>query len=137
MVNKDIKNYLNDISKYLVCTKKQKKIILEDIEASINDYIENSNVNDISVVYNHFGSPEDIAKTYLANFVKPADVKKALNKKKVFIVSVVVALLIWLIVVVFALIDSYIEGPVVIIHGSAIEVEEGVDTHDENYEVIS
>ena len=136
-MKKDLNRYLTEVGEYLICSKRQKKIILENLQTSIRDYVEYENVQDISAVYNHFGSPEDIAKTYLANFVKPADVKKALNKKKVFIVGVVVALLIWLIAVVFALIDSYTKGPVVIIHGPAIEVEEGVDTHDENYEVIS
>lgn len=95
MLDKDVKTYLSNISKYLVCNKKQKKIILEDIEASINDYIENSNVNNISAVYNHFGSPEDIAKTYLANFVKPSDIKKAVSKKKVLIIAILIALVIF------------------------------------------
>lgn len=140
MTDKDVKNYLADISRYLVCTNRQKKIILEDIEISVWDYIENANVNDISVVYKHFGSPEVIAKTYLADLANPADVKKALGKKKLLIVAVVtalvVALLIWGIGVIITLIDHHNEDPGYIVEGSAIEVEEGVDIHDQNYEVI-
>lgn len=107
MIDKDIKIYLDDIGKYLVCTKKQKKMILEDIETSVRDYVENANVNDISEVVSRFGSPEDIAKSYLAEFVKPADVRKAINKKKVLVAGVVIALVIWLIVGIIALIDGH------------------------------
>ena len=107
MIDKDIKTYLDNIGKYLVCTKKQKKIILEDIETSVRDYVENANVNDISEVVSRFGSPEDIAKSYLAEFVKPADVRKAINKKKVLVAGVVIALVIWLIVGIIALIDGH------------------------------
>ena len=95
----------------------------------------------MSEIYSHFGSPEDIAKTYLTNFVNPADVKKALNKKKALIITVVialiVALLIWLIGVIITLIDHHNKEPGYIIEGPAIEVEEGIDVHDPNYEVIS
>ena len=81
-MKKDLNRYLTEISEYLICSKRQKKIILENLQTSIRDYVEYENVQDISAVYNHFGSPEDIAKTYLANFVKPADVKKPSIKRK-------------------------------------------------------
>ena len=140
-MKKDLNRYLTEVGTYLVCTKKQKKIILEDIETSIRDYIEITNINDMSEIYSHFGSPEDIAKTYLTNFVNPADVKKALNKKKALIITVVialiVALLIWLIGVIITLIDHHNKEPGYIIEGPAIEVEEGIDVHNQNYEVIS
>lgn len=95
MLDKDVKTYLDDISRYLVCTNKQKKIILEDIEISVRDYTENANVKNMSEVYNHFGSPEDIAKAYLANFVKPTDIRKAVSKKKVLIIAILIALVIF------------------------------------------
>ena len=136
MIDKDIKNYLNDISTYLVCTKKQKKIILEDIKTSIRDYIETTNINDMSEIYNHFGSPEDIAKTYLANFVKPADIKKVVSKKKVLIIAIVIALVIFATGVITIVIENNKEHGY-IVEGPAIEVEEGIDVHDPNYEVIS
>ena len=136
MIDKDIKTYLDNIGKYLVCTKKQKKIILENIETSVRDYVENANVNDISEIVSRFGSPEDIAKSYLAEFVKPADVRKALNKKKVLVAGVVIALVIWLIVGFFAWFDAHNEGPGYIVEGPAVEVEEGVAVHNQNYEVI-
>lgn len=135
MIEKDIKAYLDDIGSKLVCSKKQKKIILEDIEASIRDYIENESVADMSTLYSHFGSAEEIAKTYLADFVNPSDIKKAINKKKVLIIGVIVALIIWLLAVCIALLDAHNE-PIIIVQGSAVEAPEGVDIHDENYEVV-
>lgn len=122
MINKDIKNYLNDISRYLVCTKKQKKIILEDIEISVRDYIENANVKNMSEVYNHFGSPEDIAKTYLANFVKPSDIRKAISKKKVLIIVALIAFIILLVALTIALIDGHFTNSGYIIEGTPQEM---------------
>ncbi|MBE6786109.1 MAG: hypothetical protein E7538_07765 [Ruminococcaceae bacterium] len=135
MIEKDIKIYLHAIDNNLVCPKKQKKTILEDIEASIRDYIENENITDISQLYSHFGSAEEIAKTYLADFVTPADIKRAVNKKKALIIGVIVALIIWLLGVCIAVYDAHDDGPDITVYGPAIEAPEGVDVHDENYEV--
>lgn len=107
MIEKDIKIYLHAIDNNLVCPKKQKKTILEDIEASIRDYIENENITDISQLYSHFGSAEEIAKTYLADFVDPSDIKKAINKKKVLITGVIVALIIYVLALIIVIIDGH------------------------------
>lgn len=106
-MDKDIKAYLNDIGKYLVCRKKQKKIILEDIEVSVRDYVENANIDNISEVISRFGSPEDIAKSYLSELGNPSEVRKSLDKKRVVIAGVVIALVIWLIVGIIALVDGH------------------------------
>lgn len=108
MIEKDIKIYLHAIDNNLVCPKRQKKIILEDIEASIRDYIENENITDISQLYSHFGSAEEIAKNYLADFVNPADIKKAINKKKVLVIGVIVALIIYVLALIIVIVDGHI-----------------------------
>lgn len=108
MIEKDIKIYLHAIDNNLVCPKKQKKVILEDIEASIRDYIENENITDISQLYSHFGSAEEIAKNYLADFVNPADIKKAINKKKVLVIGVIVALIIYVLALIIVIVDGHI-----------------------------
>lgn len=108
MIEKDIKIYLHAIDNNLVCPKKQKKVILEDIAASIRDYIEDENITDISQLYSHFGSAEEIAKTYLADFVTPADIKKAVNKKKALIIGVIVALIIYVLALIIVIVDGHI-----------------------------
>ena len=135
MLEKEVKKYLGSIAKKLVCSRKQKRLIIKDIEQSIRDYIENENITDISQLYSHFGSAEEIAKTYLADFVEPEDIKKAINKKKVLIIGVIVALIIWLLGVCIAVYDAHDDGPDIIVQGPAIEAPEGVDIFDENYEV--
>ncbi len=135
MIEKDIKIYLYAIGKNLVCPKRQKKIILEDIETSIRVYVEDENITDISQLYSHFGSAEEIAKTYLADFVDPTDIKKAINKKKALTIGIIVALVIWLAAVCIAVYDAHDDGPDITVYGPAIEAPEGVDVHDENYEV--
>ena len=54
-MKKDLNRYLTEVGTYLICSKRQKKIILENLQTSIRDYVEYENVQDISAVYNHFG----------------------------------------------------------------------------------
>ncbi len=108
MLEKEVKKYLGSIAKKLVCSRKQKRLILKDIEQSIRDYIENENITDISQLYSHFGSAEEIAKTYLADFVTPADIKKAVNKKKALIIGIIVALVIYVLALIIVIIDGHI-----------------------------
>ena len=106
MYEKDVKKYLAEVGRYLVCSEKQKKKILKVVKVSVTDFILENNIMELNEVYERFGSPEDIAKNYLAD-ANPVDVRKALNKKKVFIIAVIVALLIWLIGVVIAIFDGH------------------------------
>lgn len=108
MLEKEVKKYLGSIAKKLVCSRKQKRLILKDIEQSIRDYIENENITDISQLYSHFGSAEEIAKTYLADFVTPADIKKAVNKKKALVIGIIVALVIYVLALIIVIIDGHI-----------------------------
>ena len=124
ITNKEINRYIKDIKKELLYGTKESRQFLKELKQNVTDYAEENQNADMAQVTEQFGKPEDIAKTYLADLSGSVGMRKAINKKKVFIVGVVAMLLIWLIFVVAALIDSYIEGPVVIIHGSGIEVEE-------------
>ncbi len=105
---KDVKKYLADVGRYLVCSEKQKKKILKTVEVSVTDFILENDIIELSEVYERFGTPEDIAKNYLAD-ANPADVRKALNKKKVFIIAAVIALVIFSIGVAIVVIENHKE----------------------------
>lgn len=117
-----MRKYLKDISKYLVCSGKQKKEILKNIEASVVDYVSDNNITDIQDVYKHFGNPEEIAKTYLGDIADPADVRKAIGKKKLLIIVALIALTILLVALTIALIDGHFTHSGYIIEGTPQEM---------------
>lgn len=103
---KDVNKYISQVKKYLVCPKAEKKQITEDIQSAVYGFVEDRNPQNISEVYNHFGTPEELAKAHLAD-VDPQKIKRAMSFKKVLVVAVVVALVIYTIAIVVALIDAH------------------------------
>lgn len=97
-LKKDIKMYLREVKKHLMCPWKMRKQILRSVESSIYDYTNEKNVQNVKDIYTHFGTPEEIAGTYL-----PAtDIKKF--KKTVIIQRIILAAAI----VLFALLAAYL-----------------------------
>lgn len=103
---KDVNKYISQVKKYLVCPKAEKKKITEDIQSAVCGFAEERNLQNISEVYNHFGTPEELAKAHLAD-VDPKKIKRAMSFKKVLVVAVIVALMIYTIAIVVALIDAH------------------------------
>ncbi len=119
-IEKDIRNYISDVGRKLVCSRKQKKQILKDIENEVLDYTDNKQFTDINEIYAHFGTPEEIAKAYLSD-AEPQNIKKAINVRKVIIAAVVAVVLIFAIFLLCTFIESYRQG-----HGTVtIEIESG------------
>ena len=72
-LEKDIKKYIDEVEEYLVCIGKDKKNIIDEIRKSIYVYAEENGIADIKEVYEHFGTPEEIAqcpKSYTGHFLK-------------------------------------------------------------------
>ena len=105
-IEKDIRNYISDVGKNLVCSGKLKKQILKDIENDVLDYTDNKQITDINEIYAHFGTPEEIAKAYLSD-AEPQNIKKAINIKKMLLVAIVIALAMLAITFIIAIIDSH------------------------------
>lgn len=105
-LEKDVQKFINDINLHLICSQKEKKIILSDMKNSISDYIESSNAETIQDVYKHFGTAETVAKSFNDN-VEPKRIKNIMNFRKILIASfsVIIASLIIFFIALFA--DSY------------------------------
>ena len=85
-IEKDIKTYLTQTKNFLICDSKLKKIITAEIEQSIYEYAENNGISDIGQIYEHFGTPEETAKTYLSQ-AEPKKLKKAVSTNKIIITA--------------------------------------------------
>ena len=94
-IEKETEKYISDVSSRLLCSKKKKKEIIEDIRGAVLDFTEANGTEDIKEVYEHFGTPEELAKAHLSE-LDPEQIKKKVNIRKVIIVAVIIILLLCL-----------------------------------------
>lgn len=104
-IEKETEKYISDVSSRLLCSKKKKKEIIEDIRGAVLDFTEANGTEDIKEVYEHFGTPEELAKAHLSE-LDPAQIKKKVNIRRVVIVAIAVALLLYIAIITLAFIDS-------------------------------
>lgn len=108
-IEKEIKKYLSEIKSNLICNSKLKKDIIKEIESSIYDYAERKGIRDISEVYNHFGTPEEVARTHLLQ-IDPKRIKKAVNVRKAVIIAVITVILMLAVYLAASFIDGHKEA---------------------------
>ena len=105
-IEKEIEKYLSEIQNNLVGSNKAKKNIIREIEGFVYDYAEVKGVKDISDIYSHFGTPEEMAQTYLSQS-DPKKIAKAVKIKKTVVIGIVVALLMFAIYLIIAFVDGH------------------------------
>lgn len=106
---KELKKYYRDISKNLPVGRKQKQQIILAIVQSVEDYLATHPLADFPAVLEHFGSPQEIAASYIENMTTPEILKKFRFRKTVLTVlcaTAATALLLWGVVVGTALINE-------------------------------
>ena len=106
IIEKEIEKYLFEIQNNLVCSNKAKKNIISEIEGFVYDYAEVKGVTDISEIYEHFGTPEEMARTYLSQ-ADPKKIAKAVRVKKAVIIGVIVALVMVAASLLISLMDAH------------------------------
>lgn len=107
--------YYKEISSFAGLTEKQKKEFINELKSTVNEYAElnpDCTIDDIKAV---FGTPEEIALSFIenGNFAK---VKKKLDIKRAIVAAVITALIIWFAFAVISLIDVHLEA-----HGTLTE----------------
>ena len=105
-MEKDIEKYMSEVNSHLFCLRKNKKAVLEDIREAITEFTENNDVETIDVIYARFGTPEEIAKAYIAD-AEPQNIKKAFNIRKMLLAAVVTIITIVALSFIIALIDNH------------------------------
>ena len=115
-IEKDIEKYMRAVEEYLVCPKEQKEKVLSEIRNSIYVYAEENGISDIGEVYDHFGTPEEIASQALST-VDPKMIKKALSIKRAVIAALAIIASMVAAMIIIELIDCHKET-----HGTFEEV---------------
>ncbi len=65
VADRDVEKYLRDVRKLLHCPRAQRREFLRQLEANIYSYISENEVGNMEGVIKEFGSPEDIAQSFL------------------------------------------------------------------------
>ena len=124
-IEKDIEKYMRAVEDYLVCPKEQKDKVLSEIRNSIYVYAEENGISDIGEVYDHFGTPEEIASQHLST-VDPKKIKKALSIKRVFAIALTALVVSFIVFLVAMYMDAHKDNNGTI-EETIIELEEGID----------
>ena len=108
-----LKRYIRSISDALPCSGKVKKQIVSQLCESIIDYLEQNPEADLAMVQAHFGTPQEIAASYVHEQNASTLLHKMSIKKKVLVIVAGVmaaVLLMWAAVVTWAVIDAKAES---------------------------
>ena len=114
-LKKEIKKYIREIRSLTFVQTKETKRFARDMEASINDYVQENGVTSIEEVREQFGTPEDIAKAFFAKTPLP-DVKKRIRLKRVVAAVLLTAFLLWAVYLTILFVDG-LKGQ----HGYGVE----------------
>lgn len=105
----DKKRYLREVRSMMICRNKLTKQYISELSNGIDDYIEAYHISDIREVINHFGSAEDISRSFLTD-TDLSYLAKRVKIKRMVMSVLLVALILWGMVVGFAAIDTYREN---------------------------
>lgn len=104
-----LKRYYHSISKELPCPRKTRVKIMQQIQSSVNLFLEQNPDADFHDVQVHFGEPQTIALSYIEDQDAPELLRKMHIKRKVIaIVATTMALIlaIWMSVAIWGVIDT-------------------------------
>lgn len=131
-IEKDIEKYIDEVEDYLVCLKKSKQKVIDEIRNSIYVYAEENGIADIKEVYDHFGTPEEIASQHLSA-VDPKKIKKALSVKKAIITALAIIVSMVAVMIIIELIDCHkethgtFEETLIVLEEYTLDEENGED----------
>ncbi len=107
---KELKKYFRAISGELYCPEKTKRRILATVKENVATYLEENSAATFEEIQKHFGTPRQIAASYVEEMETPELIAKLRVRRRiitVICVAVGIAVLIWAVAVVIALIDSF------------------------------
>lgn len=109
-LNSEIKKYIVDVKSYLICDWRTRHRFINDLKNDIACFVDETENATMDDVRKRFGEPKDIAK----GFFETADIKKIkkrMNIGRTVAIGVIIALVMWLSVLLFAVIHPYVEEP--------------------------
>lgn len=107
---KELKKYYYSIQRTLPGSLCQKRKLMQDIQCAVSGYLQEHPKADMETITAHFGTPQQISNTYLAEMT-PQKLQKLLTVRK-WIIGIIAAaaaciLLLWGIAVGIALLNEF------------------------------
>ena len=90
----DVRRYKRRIKADLLCGTKQSKQFMADLSDAIDNYIEENAVARFAEVEEHFGAPEQIARSFLAE-TDIGVIRKKVRLKQAVLYALLAAIAIW------------------------------------------
>lgn len=100
MMNKHAVRYLRQVRKYLPCGGKEKKIILDQVQNNLNQFVGLDPTADYGSIVRRFGQPQQIAATYVDEMDTAALLNQLRIRRRILgtiSFAVAVAIVIWLV----------------------------------------
>ena len=109
MKKKIIRSYIRSVTRLLPCSQKQKRAFKKQLDNDITNFLlDNSNTN-IELITEHFGTPQQIASSYIHE-MGSQELQQGLHIRKKILIAVFstlgVILLIWFGVAIGAFLDA-------------------------------
>lgn len=89
--NAAVQKYLKSLKRAVGSSSAQKREALEQLETDVLLYAEDHEITDVNVIVKRFGSPEEIAKSFVETS-DAKDIKRLLNNKRRVIIATCIVL---------------------------------------------
>ncbi|MBR5427255.1 MAG: hypothetical protein IK118_02805 [Clostridia bacterium] len=133
-LEKELQRYFKEIKKCLLCSTKLSRKFLSDLAQSVDQFVEAEPEADITAVKDHFGTPEQIAKSFLAE-TDIGYLRKKIRIRSIIMICTSIALAAWCIMVGISVVDNHMSA-----HGHGVEeiivYEPGEETTDNSDEIF-
>ena len=108
-LKKELNAYFKKVDAQLLCDRKSKIVFLTDLKNDIDEFVQQEPDADFENIVSAFGTPQEIAESFLKN-ADIANIKKKMNVKKILLFAVLAVVLIYVIFVVASFLDVHTEA---------------------------
>lgn len=108
-LKKQLDSYYKEISDTLICTGKEKSGFIKELSKDIDEFILNSPDADFNDIMLTFGTPDEIAGSFIS-LAKPTEIKKRLDIRKLIAGFAAAILIIYVLFIIISLIDVHTEA---------------------------
>ena len=109
LMKSQLDEYYKNVEQLLLCDRKSKRVFLTDLKNDVNEFIQQEPLADFACVLSSFGTPQEIAESFLRN-ADIAKIKKRMNIKKIVLFSLLAVLLVYICFVIASFIDVHTES---------------------------
>ncbi len=108
-LKKQLNEYFSNVESLLLCDRKNKKVFLTDLKNDVDEFINQEPNADFDCIISAFGTPQEIADSFLKN-TDIVQIKKKMNIRKIILCSLLAVVLVYLCFVIASFIDVHTES---------------------------